>query len=716
VLNLIATSGTLRASLALLATGLDNAEAVLDRLVADNVAVHRETADEYRIWQGSDVDLERLIDAALSNADHLDALSLLTATAPLESIIAAGHSMRTDTLRTFHRSYLAKPDGIEALPPSTKHDGRYYLALDPTLTPPQLAPGGYPVVVHIPENIDDLLAAARQVHAYTSVLDDPSITNDWVARAEIRERRSDASRQLAAALRNTLANGTSTLVTSSGATVLTTQGTSALSEAADIVYTDTVPIRNETLNRVDITSQGAKARRQLILAMLADEHLERLGLNGYGPDVAMYRSVLEESGIHSYDARHDRWQIRPPKHAAFKTAWTAIDEQLRAATDRRINLNDIYATLQLPPIGMKPGPIPVLVTAALIATSDEVALYEHGTFRPALTDEISDRLVRNPGHFEVKHFANSTGARRAVVEALAQMLGLEPRFRKQRVANVLAVVGALVTRIAQLPPTTLNATDLTGTAIAVRDAIATAVEPDELLFAALPSATGLNPVGARLQSWRHAETFTERLGRALVELEQHYTRTLGGLLEELYSRSREPGRPKLTQQAHVLEDEVIDPDLRSFVLAIASDAFDDHRWIENIAAVITRAAPRHWSPSDRARFSTELAGKLAAFRRLLILHSELRGLETGPFDAHRITLTSSTGDEDAILVALDDTDRARISQRADLLIAELARDYGSIEEAEKAALAWFADRVLGSTVTPARQDGTSTSLKAANDD
>ena len=716
VLNLIATSGPLRASPPLLATVIDNANKVLNKLVADNIAVHRETVDEYRIWQGSDVDLERLVDTARRDATHLDALNLLSSVAPLEPVIAAGHSMRTDTLRTFHRSYLTQSDDFEVLPPSTNHDGRYYLSLDPAFIVPSISPGGYPVVVHVPDDIDALLTAAREVHAYTTALDDTLVKGDWVARTELRERQADAGRHLDAALRNTIEAGTSTLVTDTGATVLSRQGTAALSEAADIAYTHSVPIRNETLNRVDISSQGAKARRQLIQAMLGDEHRERLGLDGYGPDVAMYRSVLEESGIHAYDARHERWQMRPPKNDAFKTAWAAIDKQLRAATDRRINLNDIYATLQLPPIGMKPGPIPVFVTAALIATSDEVALYEHGTFRPSLTDEISDRLVRNPGHFEIKHFANSTGARRDVVEALAVMLELEPRFRKQRVANVLAVVGALVSRISKLAPETLNATDLTDTAIAVRDAVATAVEPDELLFSALPSAVGLSPIGARTSDWQHERRFTDRLARALEELEGHYTKTLDGLLDELYSRSREPGRPKLTQQAKVLEDEVLDPDLRAFVLAVASDAFEDHRWIENIAAVVTRSAPRHWSPNDRKRFSTELAGKLGAFRRLLILHSELRGLQAGSFEAHRITLTSSTGDEDAILVALDDNDRTRISNRAEQLIAELAEHYQSSEEAERATLAWFADRVLGSTVTPISQDDVSTPLKAANND
>jgi hypothetical protein len=716
ILNLVASNGPLRASPALLERSVHNSPAHLSALVEANVIVHRNTTDEYRIWHGSDVDLESHLDNGRRQAATLDPLTLLNITTPLSPAIAAGHSMRTDTLRTFERRYLAAGADIEETAANSVYDGRIYLALGTERRVPDVV-ACRPICVHDTDLIEPLITAARELYAHDTVLSQPAVVADWVARNEVRERRADTERRLMQALDDAWNSGTTTLITQDGHRRLTSVGKAVLSEAADIAYTRTVAIRNETLNRVEISSIGAKARRLLILAMLKNETLEQLGLEGHGPEVAMYRAVLQATGIHGRNERTGDWQIRPPSDPQFKVAWDAVIEQLRAATDRRINLDDLYATLQLPPIGMKSGPIPVLLHAALIATSDEVALYEHGTFKPALTDDVSDRLVRNPGHFEVKHYANARpGARRQVVEQLADKFAIPPRFRKSRVANVLAIVGALVNTIGQLPPITRNATDLAEQTIAIRDAIVRATEPDQLLFVDLPRAAGLNLIGARIKDWRHLDTFTSRLVDAISELNAHFDHTLGGLEAELLNISAESGRDKLAGQANLIVDEILAQDLRTFTLALADNTFDNARWIENIATNVTRTAVRHWNPSHRRQYSSELAGRLAAFRRIQILHHEARTHHAEAFDARRITVTKTTGEEHAVLVALDEADRARNKILWDTYIDALEPHYTSRTEAEKVAFGYASERILGTDTKAASTADEPSDLKAANHD
>ena len=54
------------------------------------------------------------------------------------------------------------------------------------------------------------------------------------------------------------------------------------------------------LNRTNLTSQGAKARRQLLEAMIEKGDIADLGFEGYGPEVAMYRSFLHHMGMHGF--------------------------------------------------------------------------------------------------------------------------------------------------------------------------------------------------------------------------------------------------------------------------------------------------------------------------------------------------------------------------------------------------------------------------------
>ena len=123
-------------------------------------------------------------------------------------------------------------------------------------------------------------------------------------------------------------------------------------------------------------------------------------------------------------------------------------------------------------------------------------------------------MVRNPGHFDIKHFANTTGARRQVIDAVADRFEVRPGFRKHRVANVLAIVGHLVSQVKHLENYTRRTSSLTPSTLKARDALVAAVEPDELLFATLPEAIGLRAVPTDTKTYRNADTYAQAVGDA----------------------------------------------------------------------------------------------------------------------------------------------------------------------------------------------------------
>ena len=239
------------------------------------------------------------------------------------------------------------------------------------------------------------------------------------------------------------------------------------------------------------------------------------------------------------------WFFRSPTDEKQQPAWNLLESEFRRARTRRINLADIYAALLSPPIGMKAEVIPVFVTVGLLAFSNEVANFTStGTFRPLLTADLSERMVRNPKHFDLKHFASTSGARRQIIEALAVQLEVRPRFRKHRVSNVLAVVGELVSQVRQLDNYTRRTRNLSDDAVALREALASAVEPDELLFAAIPEALGFSKSSpARgLRTYSKVSEYANAVAGALEELTGSYQRLVNEMLEELFSVSGETSR------------------------------------------------------------------------------------------------------------------------------------------------------------------------------
>ena len=701
LLNLVSTTGTIRASRPMLRLVARDSDATLDELEGAGVVTYRDFADEYRVWQGTDVDIRLLLNRSRHQVEQQPLAEILREVDQPEPIVAARHSAQNDILRVFRRRYAEPDEQVEPLEAFSRYDGEVLLVVGsnghvPTLTRSWAATK--PIVAAVPADLRALDDAAREVATVQVALDDSAVLDDWVARAELGERLAQARVALDHALTSTFGSDACRwlLLAAQGESELVGgRGSAAISDAADDAYPETPRVGNEMLNRTELTSQGAKARGLLIAAMIEHGAASDLGMDGYGPEVAMYRAFLERTKLHGRDERNDLMVFRNPTDDTLRPAWDMLQDEFKRATSRRINLSDVYAALMSPPFGMKAGAIPVLVTAALIASSDEVAIYEHGTFKPVLTSEMSERMVRNPGHFDIKHFANTTGARRQVIDALAQQLDLRPSFRKHRVANVLTVVGHLVARINRLDNFTRRTQSLRASTVKARQVLMAAVEPDQLLFASLPQALGFPPVRAGTQAYPKAHSLATSVADVMNELAECFSRLLDDQLELLLEISSESSRDAVALHAAALEDEVLDPSVRALVLSLANSSIDDDKdWIKAIATVVAKKAPAEWTDEDLGRFQRELHHQIAAFRRLVALHADRRANGGGPFEAYRVTITKPDGTDLPLLVGVDQ----EVRPEAELALKEALLRFtvitGSRQRAHETLLALLGEGIL----------------------
>ena len=702
LLNLVSTGGTIRASSPVLSLIDADAADILASLEAAGLVTYRRFADEYRIWQGTDVDVSRLMEMARQKTRERSLPEILSDLDRLVPVVAARHSAQHDVLRVFSRRYVVGGEQVDPLDAFSPFDGEVLLVVDMHRKIPELArsaAAGKPVVAAIPRDLTTLDRVAREVLVVSMVLKDPGVESDWVARRELTERLAESQ----AALRNAIIATFGAdacrwvLIDDSGMKELSAgRGSAALSEAADISYPSTPKVGNEMLNRTGLTSQGAKARRLLIEAMIENGPEADLGFAGYGPEMAMYRAFLAGTGLHDRETH----LFDAPTDTSLEPAWSALVEEFERAKERRLNLKDIHAVLLLPPFGMKAGVIPVLMMAGLLAFRDEIAIYEHGTFRPLLTPELAERMVRNPDHFDIKHFANTTGARRQVVNVLARRLGLPSKFRKHRVRNVLSVVGQLVDQVRNLDNHTRCTRNLTSAALKVRDAIVTAVEPDELLFSTLPDTLGFRQVSTERKTYSKAAEFAESLGAALEEITGCHDRLLAEMLQLLLETSAETSRQAITRQAVSLDPDALSPSMRALVGTLVNDGVEsDIDWISAVATVVVGKAPTEWDDDDLALFRREIPLRIAAFQRLMALHSER--WTNGPGDALRVTITRPDGHEHVGLIEVDQRHQQQIDQALDEILRELGESIGSPHRAQRALLAVLGKRMLP-TETPTK--------------
>lgn len=661
VLNLVAGRGAMRASRELLrfaacgpVGGMEAStfEQGLQELIDAGLVVYRGFADEYRVWEGTDLNLNELIEHAKDAFAGASIAELLDGTGWLEPLVAARHSQRTGILRFFERRIVDRvPEPLPA--PSGNADGLIIHVLDSEVGVPPSGSDPRPVLVTFSERANELRTAALEWAALTHVLTrETRLRSDRVARREVEHRLTQATvrlRGLLGEVYDPTATTASWWQAGRPDRLRPQPLAELLSDVCDAAYSASPRIDNEMLSRRELTSQGAKARRNLLEAMIAQGQEARVGLEGYGPERAMYEAVLAHSGIHR--RRQGQFGFGAPRiDHPLRAAWDVVVSSISASAAKLVNIDVIYEQLAAPPIGMKEGPIPVLLTAALLSMQGEVGIYQDGTFQPELTVELVERMVKDPRRFAVRHFA-LTGARRMVVADLAALFG-----HVDSKVGLLAVVTPLVHLIRRLPEYTLRTTRLSPLARQVRDAIRTAREPDVLLFEALPQACALRPFTPESDvDLRKVTTYREVLREAVEELNSAFPAMLDRLrqrLGEAFGIRREVEN-ELRARASRLIGRVIDQRLKS-VLVAASAPLSGHEWIEAVAMNLVGIPPRSWRDEDVARAELNAAELGALFRRvewLSLQHDHLEADEATTL--RRLTLTAPDGTEHSTVVALD---------------------------------------------------------------
>lgn len=714
-LNLITSTGAFRATRTLVKLALMNQvgerssqkhwDQIIKNLLDKGLITYRKQLDELRIWEGSDFDVEREITAYVEK-ERSPLAEILTKISPLKPLIAQRHSYRTGTLRYFERQYIGTQADLEKLCcVESNCDGLvgYWLDLELPEQVPAQTMDGRPFILLTAANLNVLKVRALEFAALKKIQTAATqLQTDGVARREVRHRLVQAKRLLDEALSRTFnLAGDETVCWVQGvqeAITHTTDFNAKLSEVCDNVYHKTPILWNELINRRELTSQGAKARRELIEAMLERSVQERLGLEGYGPEVAMYYSVLGETGIHQKD--DNEWSFQPPsKDSGIWTAWQAIEEFCLSAKENIQTLDLLYHHLERPPYGVKQGVIPLLLVAVLSYHFDDVSIYKDGTFIPVLSSEHFELLVKDPSRYGIKH-VEVAGLRAQVFRELESVLRGAGAKAQSKVRNttLLSVVKPLFQFVRRLPAYTLKTKRLSKQAQSVLQTLVRAQEPDELVFKGLPEACGLPAITtSQSDDGSTAKTLRKKLVQALQEIQNAYEKLLSecqSLLHNAFGvRNEEKLREDLRVRSGYLIDQCVDPLLRRFTLAAVEESTSDREWVEALVMIVADKPAESWTDEDVTAFELKLSDLARRFKNLEALQTEVAASKQKGFEARRVTITRPDGQEVHRMVWLDHEQQGRVNELVEDFLGRL--DLYDDIQLQQALVARLAERVLG---------------------
>ena len=588
---------------------VESVESTLAMLEGRSIVTYRRYNDAYALWAGSDIDIEaRLREAGVHLDPNLRLPSALSTLMQPRPLIARRHLFVTGTLRYFAVRYTdLEGFDVDLQMPADEADGLVLYALPASELEAEqlvakateaLAADREDVLIAIPQSIDSLRDAVLELWCLEWVEENtPELTGDATARRELGARRGEAEREVSEQLTslfggnlaapqvgtgfmpNGKSNAEDCLWYHNGEPIQITSRRGLnkyLSEICDFVYHKTPILRNELINRRQISSQAAAARRRLIGGMLESQHLEKLNIDGYPPEMSIYLSLLFDTGIHRCIS--GIWGFHPPNtddKNQISLTWLEIERFLSKCEERRQSVEKLYRQLEQPPFGLRRGPMPLLLCAVLLHYESEIALYEDGSFVADISMPVFERLIRAPEKFEIKRF-RMEGIRAEVFEQFTGMIS-KPVSTMGKAPNLLVIVRPLISFIHKLPRYTMLTQDLSDAAIALRKTISDAREPDALLFQQLPQALGFDPFGPLAETdSKTVDAFFNTLRSALSELNRAYDELLSFIEEMLVSAfslqsNGDSPHIELINRARPLLNWAIDTKLKGFLIRICDE-------------------------------------------------------------------------------------------------------------------------------------------------
>ncbi|MBI2830763.1 MAG: hypothetical protein HYX79_00700 [Chloroflexi bacterium] len=655
----------------------------LDRIIKDleskRLIVFRRFRNAYRLWEGSDVDIgERISDAYQALPPHSVALTVAAELCPAPPLMARKHSFRTGMLRFFSVQPASAATLPVAMSAKTEADGRVIQCLVESEEECELAQtaargvNNPSVIVLVGKSSDELVETARDVVALEWIKrNTPELEGDRVARQELSERRVEAETAFRAEWSKVFSPGSKHVEVFWHGLELSNLSSKAfaslLSEACDVTFPYAPVVKNELINRRELSSSAAAARRNLVEAMLSSTDQPGLGIIGYPPQRSIYESLLLTSGMHT-DIGNGRWAFVRPNDTdlGLQRVWDHIIQSATPKDFKPKPVVDLFDEITRSPFGVADGFAPVLLCACLIANKNTMALYEDGAFIPELTVPAMERLMRKPASFSINQF-ELAGERSTVIKRFARGFRVEE--------GVLPVVRALYARMRFLPKYTLITSDLPRQAIEVREVILRAKSPEKLLFVDLPTALGCQPFQANASdndtnARKNTEVFFDALNGAMASLANCYPsllhRVKQGILDIFEVSDEQNWTTKLVARATKISDAATDSKLRTLIVRAKDGHLAETEYLESLAAGVVGQPPSQWGKSDEEAFTRlipHLRSLIHAAESVLHVSDVLDEGEEGL----QLSISNNRGEVTSRLVRYSSAERDEIQRAVKIL-------------------------------------------------
>ena len=468
-------------------------------------------------------------------------------------------------------------------------------------------------IVGVCRDVEPLKLAARDLWSLQLMAKDtPELMHDKIAAKEYEVRKANAEKELDRTYDQAFSNS---FWWSNGETVEASSLNVIASLVADQMYPCTPKVFNELINRKKPSGTSNAARRKLMERMVEYADQKNLGLNdGFPPEKAIYLSCLKQTGLHTLTESGYGFVIPTQSGAGSLRTMLEATEVMINTSAGLVTLADIYTMWEEKPYGVTAGLAPVLALAYLLCRDEELAYYDKDStaqyvFIPEIDDEFINKMMRTPKDVAVRYFEVS-GVKHHYIHTFAKVAGC--KLEREILPQALSVARPIVTFVHQLPAWVRNAHLPDGPAKKFRDAVMKANDPYRLLLEDLYTVFGMDDAKSEEDS---DKLLDNALNGAIDQLRSMHVEMLNGYKKILTAELGELGEG-LVQRCARVKDVAADYRLQSFARWVGRCTASDERWLESLISLVAAAPAKDWNDTILARGREELFEYCQRFKRV----------------------------------------------------------------------------------------------------
>lgn len=446
--------------------------------------------DSYKLFDGTDLDIESAISQAENKVSGIDIVRKLNSYFDFPVLLAKSISYKTGTPRLFEFLLSEKPiqktpegqiDGFINLIFKEKESGDNDVL---NISSKQ------PILYGFFVNTSGIRETLLEIEKTNQVLKEMQDQNDRVAIRELKSIIKSNEKLLNHFVINSLYTdkvewyGIGQKIEIRDKNELN----KVLSKVARYFYTETPVLQNELFNRHKTSGSISSARKNLWHAITHNDHKEDLDFpkDKWPAEKTIYYTLLKRTGIHT--KINGKYTFQKPTQHDILPLWEISESFLDDAKESKKKLTDFEDTLSKAPIKLKKGVIDFWIPIFLYIKRGDFALYNDNGFVPVIDETILYFLTRNLKEYTIKSF-ELNDLRLSLFNKYRDFLQQE-NTEEFSTDSFIESIRPLLIFYRDLPNYNKKTKTISKEAVQLRNAISKAKDPEQTFFEEFPNALG----------------------------------------------------------------------------------------------------------------------------------------------------------------------------------------------------------------------------------